>query len=131
MSEIIHGTAEGPISGSIVVNDYVQRSVKVLAIHEHEVEHISFMNGLSAFCFSTMSAFASFAAATWVSASLQSTITPATQILTTVIGPGALILGVIVGILGFLVLRRRGSTLKTIKGQTITVVDPSTPSAAL
>ncbi|XNY07068.1 hypothetical protein ACMFL9_26635 [Sinorhizobium meliloti] len=105
------------ITGSIVVNDYVRRKVKVLAIYEHEADQISFMNGLGTLCFSLMSAFFSFAIGTWVNAAFQNELTPAATILAKVVGPGAVALGIVAGVLGRIALSKRGSTLRDIKSQ--------------
>lgn len=118
MSFVQGELVESPLTaGSIVVNDYVRRNVKVLAIYEHEAEHISFMNGLSTLCFSLMSAFFSFAIGIWVNAAFQNELPPVAVILSKVVGPGAVVLGVISGILGMVALRKRGSTLNEIKSQ--------------
>lgn len=106
-------------SGSIVVNNYVQRNVKVLAIHEHEVDNVSFMNGLSSVCFSIMSALVGFSVSTWVNAAFQSEWSPAARILSSVVAPGACILAVLFLVAGLLALDRKNSTLKTIKSQSI------------
>ncbi|WP_162791696.1 hypothetical protein U0027_06055 [Agrobacterium tumefaciens] len=106
-------------SGSIVVNNYVQRNVRVLAIHEHEVEDISFMNGLSSACFAVMSGLVSFAVSTWVNVAFQTEITATTSILSSVVSPTAILLGLGFGVAGILALRRKRSTLAVIKSQSI------------
>lgn len=106
-------------SGSIVVNDYVQRKVQVLAIHEHEVDHISFMNGLSSACFAMMSAAFSFAVSTWVNVAFQAQLSPAASILSSVVSPVAIVIGAGFGLAGWLSLRKKSSTLETIKKQSI------------
>jgi len=113
-------------SGSIVVNNYVQRNVRVLAIHEHEVEDISFMNGLSSACFAVMSGLISFAVSTWVNVAFQAEITATTSILSSVVSPTAIFLGIGFGIAGLFALKRKKSTLATIKAQSNSQQEVST-----
>ncbi len=110
--------------GSIVVNSYVQRKVTVFAIHEHEVASISLLNTLSSFCFSAMAACFSFAVATWVNVAFQSTMTPEANIIAYFISPFAAVLGVGLAITGFCLLRSRGSTMSTIKSQSVSAQKP-------
>ncbi len=105
--------------GSIVVNDYVKRNVRVLAIHEHEVESISFMNGLSAACFAAMSGLVSFAFSTWVNAIFQTELSAGANIMIMVVSPLSILLGIGFGVTGLLALRRKKSTLATIKAQSL------------
>lgn len=104
-------------SGSIVVNDYVKRSVRVLAIHEHEVEQISFMNGISSLCFSIGAGLLSFAAGLWVNAAFQNELSPEGRVLTTIGAPTAVLFAAVAFILAFVALAKRGSMLTTIKSQ--------------
>ncbi|WP_333899599.1 hypothetical protein [Agrobacterium pusense] len=119
MSDPFSSTQPQLSSGSIVVNNYVQRNVRVLAIHEHEVEDISFMNGLSSACFAIMSGLISFAISTWVNVAFQAEMTAPATILSSVVSPAAIVLGVGFGVAGSLALRRKKSTLATIKSQSI------------
>lgn len=119
MSEIDKAEAATLTSGSIVENSYVRRSVRVLAIHEHEVESISFLNGLASGLFSLTSAFVSFAVATWVNVAFQTVLSPEATILAKFVSPAAVILGGVAAYAGWVALRKRGSTLTTIKAQSI------------
>lgn len=119
MSDPFTSAPSQPSSGSIVVNNYVQRTVRVLAIHEHEVDDISFMNGLSSACFAVMSGLGSFAISTWVNVAFQTQMSPTAEILSSVVSPIAFCIGLGFGVAGICALKRKKSTLATIKAQSL------------
>ena len=115
------GAVDAIASGSIVVNNYVKRNVRVLAVHEHEVDQIAFFNSLSTVCFSIASALFFFAVGIWVNAAFQEEITPAGDILATVVARGGILLSIVALIVGVVTMRKRQSLLEVIKVQSETV----------
>ena len=104
-------------SGAVMEAFYVRRSVKVLAIQEHEVDHIAFLNTQSTIFFSLSSALFFFAIGIWVNASFQETMTPAATLLSKVGAPASILLSLVCVAIAVWCLCRRKSQLDHIKEQ--------------
>lgn len=104
-------------AGSTVENLYVQRTVTVLAVHEHEVDDLSFMNTLAIVCFSFFSGLLAFAAGAWANAAFAETLTPKGAAMMEVVVPVCVVLALCFGAGGIVSLCRRGSTLTKIREQ--------------
>ncbi|TPM39361.1 hypothetical protein FJ951_27010 [Mesorhizobium sp. B2-2-3] len=96
----------------------------MLAIHEHEVHQISFMNGLSSLFFSIGSGLLSFAVGLWANAAFQNGSSPEGRVLTSVGAPVALLFAVVAFGVGILAVKKRGSLLATIEAQSVNIPAP-------
>ncbi len=116
------GKAQAPVSiatgtGSLVENAYVRRTVKVLAVHDHEVDDISAMNTWSAACFSFASACIAFGGGILTNAAFADTLSPKASAAIYLATPLLLIFAAIFATGGFVAMRRRKNTLKQIREQ--------------
>jgi hypothetical protein len=103
--------------GAYVENLYVRRKVTVLAVHEHEVDDIAFMNTLSTACFSLCSASVAFAVGILTNAAFAEKLT-ATALGALQIGvPLCVVTALVFAVGGFIALRRKDSTLGKIRRQ--------------
>lgn len=107
--------------GSTVENVYVKRTVTVLAVHEHEVQDISFMNTLATTAFSISSVFIGFGGGILTNAAFADTITPTARAALRMGVPLCLIAAFIAAWLGWIAITRRKSTLAQIKEQSESV----------
>jgi hypothetical protein len=104
-------------TGSSVQNVYVRRTVTVLAVYDHEVEHLAFMNTLSTVCFSVGSGLFFFALGAWANGMFAETLTARGEAMMAVVVPGCLVLAVLSFVGGGVALSRRGSTLNRVRDQ--------------
>jgi len=94
--------------------------VTVMAIHEHEVDHIGMMNGLSAACYSIMASLLSFVLGVLANAAFTDVWPPESRILVYVVAPICGVLAVVFLVAGIVAGAHRKSVLTRIKQQSIT-----------
>ena len=114
-------SATGGVSGAMVENLYVKRTVRVLAVHQHEVHSISFMNTLATVAFSVASAFIGFGAGILTNAAFADTMTPLATAAMELGAPLCFASAIIAIVLGCIALAKRKSTLTQIEEQSQTV----------
>jgi hypothetical protein len=102
-------------SGATVTPLYVQREMKVYAVHEHEIHSISMFNTLAAVFFALASFIASAGLSIWTNRMFYTELTPAGIIGANYVAPGLLLLAVIFVMVGAFAIRKRESTWKAIK----------------
>jgi len=105
------------ISGATVTPLYVQRQMKVYAIHGHEIDTLSMFNAAATVCFSVASFIGSAAVSIWVNRIFYTQLTPEAAVATIYVAPGLLLLAVVFIGLGIYAMRRRKSTWQTIKDE--------------
>jgi hypothetical protein len=110
-------TIKAAQSGSLVENLYVKRTVTVLAVHDHEVEDISFMNTLSTACFSLASAFVAFAVGILTNAAFVEKVTPAGRAAMLVGVPLCVFSAIVFICGGWIASSRRKTTIDQIRKQ--------------
>jgi nitrate reductase gamma subunit len=108
-------TAETP--GALVENLYVRRTVRVLAVHEHEVQDISFMNTLATVAFSVAGTFLGFAVGILTNAAFVDKMTATAKAALMIGVPLCVVVAIIAVALGLVSLGRRKSTLQQIRQQ--------------
>jgi MFS family permease len=113
--------ATGTAPGAFVENLYVRRTVTVLAVHEHEVQDIAFMNTLATIGFAVATAFAGFGVGILTAAAFADRIGDTARATLEIGLPICGLVAVIAIILGCVSLGRRKSTLTQIKQQSKSV----------
>lgn len=117
-----------PPQGSSIKPAHTVRTMRELNIYEEELDHVSLLNSLSAWCFSAASGSALFAIGLITNASMQEDVSQRAW--------GVLFVGVPIGVLlsaGFLVaafwaLKAKGSRVSAMKRQAVDI-EPQVPSA--
>jgi hypothetical protein len=101
-----------------VENLYVRRRVTVLAVHEHELADITFMNTLAIASFSVASGFTTFAGGIYTSALFAERPTALAMAAIQVGAPACLVAAAMFAVLGLSALVRKRRTLVQILEQT-------------
>jgi hypothetical protein len=111
-------TGQGPnISGATVTPLYVQRQMKVYAIHGHEIDTISVFNTTSTACLMLASFVASAAFSIWINRIFYAELTPAGVVASNYVAPGLLMLAAAFAIVAIVAIRKGKSTWKRIKDE--------------
>lgn len=115
------GESHGIVAGASVQPFYVQRTMKVYAINEHEVQTLSSLNAQATVFFSLGSFFLSAALGIWTNAAFATEPSAMSQVANMFIAPGCLVVAVAFMILGWVAMRSRNSTWQTIKNESSNV----------
>lgn len=103
--------------GATVTPLYVQRQMKVYAIHGHEIDSISMFNATATACF-TLAAFIGGAALSiWINRIFYTELTPAGIVASSYVAPGLLLLSAVFVIVGIIAIVKRQSSWRTIKSE--------------
>lgn len=93
----------------------VTRQMKVYAVSENELQHVSLLNVLSMAFYSVGSALLSFAGTIWLAAQFDGTESPVSKVLYGYVMPTAAVLALVFYGLGLFTQRNRGAVISTIK----------------
>jgi hypothetical protein len=117
-TSISTGPPEGTpttIQGATIAPAYAKRSVKYLAVSEHELSTFTLANTLSVFFMSAGSFFAGIAASIWIGVALVATSTSTTELLSHVVAPLAAVLAVLMFVGAVLLFRFRMNEIRRIR----------------
>ena len=110
-------TADAGDRGATVRSLYVEREVKVFAIHEFEVEVLSQFNTLATAGFSVGAALISYSIGIWTNAAFSEKLTPMGEASSHILAPILAALGVASLLFALWALWRRKSAWTTIQNQ--------------
>lgn len=110
--------------GALAQSDYMQRTSKVYAIYESEMDTIGSWNEISTIAYSIATSCLGFAISLWVQSNMAASATPAGQAIVALGIPACVIFGVVAGIVGFRFGKRRETALGKIKSESRAVAAP-------
>lgn len=103
--------------GATVTPLYVQRQMKVYAIHGHEIDSLSMFNATATACFTLAAFVGSAALSIWINRIFYTELTPAGIVASYYVAPGLCLLAAVFVIVGIVAICKRRSTWRTIKSE--------------
>lgn len=118
-----------PVQGSRIESGHTVRKMREFVIFEQELDQIGLLNTLSSATFSAASGLFLFVIGLIANAVIQGwSSLPVDAIVLLKLGvPAGVILGLILAVVGYILWRRKGSILATIKEQAVDIEQSTSP----
>jgi hypothetical protein len=112
-----HGAFSTTTTGATVRTLYVQREVKVFAVHEFEYNSLSNLSDVATIAFAVAGVTSAYAIGIWTDAAFAEKLTPAGELAEKFVAPALLIAAVVAAIIGLVALCGRSALWGSIKKQ--------------